>query len=102
MTLHVMLYLDYSDAKSNRDDFYAQLEYKGWVKLGDVDTVWVKTFGYTTLDTDKVEREITAMMKDSVTEFKPTRLDYVAQIGNNTPIERAFIKKNFDYEYVKK
>lgn len=102
MALYAMLSLDYEERGSNRANFYAHFSSKGWNKLGDVDTVWQKSHAYSSTSNDTVELEIKSMMSAAVTEFKPKRIDYVAQIGNNPPIERAFVRKVSGYDYEKK
>ncbi|MBK5003481.1 hypothetical protein [Pseudomonas sp. S32] len=102
MALYAMLSLDYAEKEPNRDDFYEYLKSNGWVKLNDVDTVWCKSHGYLSTDAERVEREIRAMMRAAVAEYKPYRIDFVAQIGNNLPFEAQFVKKGIEYEYTSK
>lgn len=67
-----------------------------------VDTVWQKSHTYSPTSNDTVELEIKSMMSAAATELKPKRIDYVTQIGNNSLIERAFVRKVSGYDYEKK
>ncbi|GLO54043.1 hypothetical protein PPUJ20066_00790 [Pseudomonas putida] len=102
MALYALLSLDYEERGPSRANFYAHLSRKGWSKMGDVDTVWKKSHTHSPASDDTVELEIKSMMSAAATEFKPKRIDYVAQIGNNPPIERAFVRKVSGYDYEKK
>lgn len=96
--IHIMVSLDLVNAESRRDGFYKLLAAKGWVKLGAVDTIWTfsKT-GYTQHDASQVEGEIAKLLTEAATEFVPTSISYVAQIGNNVAVERIVEKRDDHY-----
>ncbi|MGE7990323.1 hypothetical protein ACQKPE_04585 [Pseudomonas sp. NPDC089554] len=100
MRLHVMLSLDFSDAKENRYSFNKFLEAKGWEKLTAVDTVWHREFGYSQSNAYLVAHTLEKDLTDAAKEFKPHSIEYVAQIGNAAPIKCGVVKKPAGYEHV--
>jgi len=96
--IRVMVSLDLVNAESRRDEFYKLLAAKGWNKLARVDTVWVfnKT-GSTEQDEREAMGHIASVLIEAAIEFKPTRIDYVAQVGNNIAIERVVEKRASEY-----
>lgn len=96
--IRVMISLDLVNGESRRDDFYKLLASKEWIKLAHVDTVW--TFskpGHTKQDELSAMAEIVEVLTEAAIEFKPTRINYVAQIGNNIAIERVVEKRLSHY-----
>lgn len=96
--IRVMVSLDLVNAESRRDDFYKLLAKKGWIKLAHVDTVWVLSkMGHTEQDERDAMADIARVLTEAATEFKPTCINYVAQIGNNIAIERVVEKRASEY-----
>ncbi|MEX5593231.1 hypothetical protein [Pseudomonas orientalis] len=96
--IRVMVSLDLVNAEARRDDFYKLLAAKEWVKLAHVDTVW--TFskpGHTKQDELNAMADIADALTEAATEFKLTRINYVAQVGNNIAIERVVEKRGSHY-----
>ncbi|MBJ2219617.1 hypothetical protein [Pseudomonas sp. MF7453] len=96
--IRVMVSLDLMNAEPRRDDFYKLLATKGWVKLAHVDTVWTfSTPGHSKQDELNAMADIAEVLTEAAIEFKPTRINYVAQIGNNVAIERVVEKRRNQY-----
>lgn len=96
--IRVMFSLELVNAESKRDEFYKLLAAKGWTKLARVDTVWVlNKMGHTERDERDAMADIASVLTEAATEFKPTRIDYVAQVGNNIAIERVVEKRASSY-----
>lgn len=96
--IRVMVSLDLVNAEPRRDDFYKLLAAKAWVKLANVDTVWTfNKMGHTKQDEIDAAADIAKVLTEAANEFKPTRINYVAQIGNNQAIERVVEKRASEY-----
>lgn len=96
--IRVMVSLDLVNAESRRDEFYKFLAAKGWTKLARVDTVWVfYKMGHTEQEERDAVADIARVLTEAAIEFKPTRIDYVAQVGNNIAIERVVEKRAREY-----
>lgn len=100
MPLHVMLSLDFSDAKDNRYHFNNFLEAKGWKKLTAVDTVWHREYAYSQSNAFQVVYGLKQELTEAANEFKPNGIEYVAQIGNAEPIKCGVVKTRYGYEHV--
>lgn len=96
--IRVMVSLDLVNAEPQREEFYKMLAANGWTKLTSVDTVWTfSKMGSTKEEEDVARSEIAKLLTEAAKEFKPTRITYVAQIGNNSAIERVVEKRVSDY-----
>lgn len=96
--IRAMVSLDLVNAEPQRDEFYKLLAAKGWNKLARVDTVWVfNKMGHTVQDERDAIAHIASVLTEAAIEFKPTRIDYVAQVGNNIAIERVVEKRAGEY-----
>jgi len=99
MTLHVMLSLDLSDIDNQRYHFNAYLVEKEWEKLNEVDTVWHRTYSYSQSLDYVAADDVKATLEKAAIKFKPSSIEYVAQVGNAKPIKGAWVKTATGYQH---